>query len=76
METPIWEKRGQYADKEEETKHRNQAAVSYVEQMRPLLAGAIEREMEEDRKMVTYALRNYSEMFWKQRSEHEWNPRK
>ena len=75
MVVPMWEKKVEYKTKEEETKDRDEAALHYVETTRPMLIKLIEKEMEEDKRQVDYALRNYAEMFYKQRSEKEWNPR-
>ena len=40
--------------------------------MRRKLVELIDKEMDEDRDQVEYTLRNYAEMFFKQRSPAEW----
>ena len=62
MKIPIWEKKETYVNKEAETTDRNDAAAAFVESTRPLLLKMIEREMEEDRTQINYALKNYCEM--------------
>ena len=62
MKIPIWERKEGYVNKEAETADRNEAAATYVETTRPLLLKMIEREMEEDRNQINYALKNYCEM--------------
>ena len=73
MPAPIWQKQASYASKDEEVKHRNEAASKYVGEMRHKLLDLIDREMDEDKSQVEYALKNYAEMFFKQRNQSEWN---
>lgn len=73
MPTPIWQKQTSYTSKDEEVKHRNEAASKYVGDMRHKLLDLIDREMDEDKSQVEYALKNYAEMFFKQRNQSEWN---
>ena len=73
MPAPIWHKQTSYTSKDEEVKHRNEAASKYVGDMRHKLLDLIDREMDEDKSQVEYALKNYAEMFFKQRNQSEWN---
>lgn len=73
MPTPLWQKEASYTTRDEEVKHRNEAASKYVGEMRHKLLELIGKEMEEDKVQVEYALKNYAEMFFKQRNQSEWN---
>ena len=73
MPAPIWQKQTSYTTKEEEGKHRNEATSRYMGEMRHKLLDLIDREMDEDKSQVEYALKNYAEMFFKQRNQSEWN---
>jgi hypothetical protein len=72
LPVPLWDKKPAYASREEEVKHRNEATGRYVVGMRQKLLELIDKEMEEDRVQLEYTLRNYAEMFFKQRSPAEW----